>query len=123
MYAVIRTGGKQYKVAAGDLLKVDKLEVEVGKEFDLSDVLYIGGDKSYIGKPVLEKAKVTAVITQQTKAPKILVFKKKRRQGYRRTQGHRQLTTELFIQSITTPDGDVIKADTKPSIKVEKAAK
>ncbi len=111
MYAIIRAGGKQYKVEAGDTVRVEKLEKNLGDQFDLAEVLMVGGDKTFIGAPLVQNAKVTAVVTRQAKASKILIFKKKRRQGYRRMQGHRQLFTELFIQSITTPEGQTFKTD------------
>lgn len=111
MYAIIRAGGKQYKVQAGDTVRVEKLEKNLGDKFNLPEVLMVGGDKMFVGSPLLDKAIVTAVVTRQAKAPKIIVFKKKRRQGYRKMQGHRQLYTELFIQSITTPEGTVFNTD------------
>ena len=74
MYAIIRTGGKQYKVQAGDLVKVEKLDRDLGTEFEMSDVLAVGGEKVFLGEPVLEGAKVTVVVTQQAKAPKVIVF-------------------------------------------------
>jgi len=116
MYAIIRAGGKQYKVEAGDTVRVEKLEKNLGDQFDLAEVLMVGGDKSFVGSPLVQGAKVTAVVTRQAKASKIIVFKKKRRQGYRRMQGHRQLFTELFIQSITTPEGQTAKTDSKARI-------
>jgi large subunit ribosomal protein L21 len=116
MYAVIRTGGKQYKVQPGDVLKVEKIEQNLGSEFDLTDVLMVGGEKLHVGQPVLQNAKVTVVVTKQARAPKVIVFKKKRRQGYRRTQGHRQFFTELFIKAITAPDGQTVKTDKEPKI-------
>lgn len=116
MYAVIRTGGKQYKVQPGDVLKVEKIEQNLGSEFDLTDVLMVGGEKLHVGQPVLQNAKVTVVVTKQARAPKVIVFKKKRRQGYRRTQGHRQYFTELFIKAITAPDGQTAQTDKAPKI-------
>lgn len=111
-YAIIRTGGKQYKVQAGDTVRVEKLEKNLGDKFELSEILLVGGsNKTFVGQPVLQGAKVTVIVTQQAKAPKVIVFKKKRRQGYRKMQGHRQLFTELFIQSITTPEGQTITAE------------
>lgn len=108
MYAIIRTGGKQYKVQAGDLVRVEKLEKELGSEFDLTEVLAVGGtDKPVVGQPIVPNAKVTVVVTNQSKLPKVIVFKKKRRQGYRRMKGHRQMFTELFIKEIVTPGGTV----------------
>ena len=116
MYAVIRTGGKQYKVQPGDVLKVEKIEQNLGSEFDLTDVLMVGGEQTHVGQPVLQNAKVTVVVTKQARAPKVIVFKKKRRQGYRRTQGHRQYFTELFVKAITAPDGKIVKTDKEPKI-------
>ena len=111
MYAIVRTGGKQYRVKAGDKLRVEKLDKKLGDEFEIPEVLWIGGPDSFSGDPTISNAKVIAVVTHQTKAAKILVFKKKRRQGYRRMQGHRQWYTELFIKSITTPNGETSKAE------------
>lgn len=111
MYAIIRTGGKQYRVQPGDVLRVEKLQEDLGAEVILTDVLFVGGDKTYIGAPTVQNAKVIAVVTNQAKAPKVIVFKKKRRQGYRRLRGHRQLYTEIFIKSITSPEGQIAKAD------------
>src|SRR5690606_8885928 len=116
MYAVIRTGGKQYTVRPGDKLRVEKLNKELGAEIELDEVLLVGGDAVHVGEPLLDGAKVTAVITQQAKAPKVIVFKKKRRQGYRRLKGHRQLFTELFIKSIKSPSGEVTEADTEAHV-------
>lgn len=116
MYAIIRAGGKQYRVQAGDTVRVEKLEKNLGETIDLTEVLMVGGEKTFVGAPLVENAKVTAVVTRQAKAPKVIVFKKKRRQGYRRMQGHRQLFTELFIQSITTPEGQTHETDKKALI-------
>lgn len=116
MYAIIRTGGKQYKVQAGDVLRVEKLDQKLGSEVELSEVLFVGGDKSFVGAPLVSGAKVVAVVTQHDKDKKILVFKKKRRKGYRNLKGHRQPFTELFIQAITSPEGQTVKADNKPQI-------
>ena len=76
----------------------------------------VGGEKLHVGQPVLQNAKVTVVVTKQARAPKVIVFKKKRRQGYRRTQGHRQYFTELFIKAITAPDGQTVKTEKEPKI-------
>ena len=111
MYAVIKTGGKQYKVQPGDIVRVEKIDKELGAELDLTEVLMIGGDSPVVGTPLVKNAKVTAVITQQAKDKKVIIFKKRRRQGYRRMKGHRQFFTELFIKSITSPEGNVIKAE------------
>ncbi|PIU00216.1 MAG: 50S ribosomal protein L21 [Bdellovibrionales bacterium CG10_big_fil_rev_8_21_14_0_10_45_34] len=128
MYAVIRTGGKQYRVEPGVTIRVEKLDKEIGTEFDLSEVLLIGGDKIHVGTPLVEKAKVTVVVTRQAKGPKVLIYKKKRRKGYEKLTGHRQLYTELFVAGISGPDGQHIKAEAKPVIvdpvkKAERLAK
>jgi large subunit ribosomal protein L21 len=117
MYAIIKTGGKQYKVQAGDVLQVEKLEHDLGSEFNISEILMIGGDKAHVGTPLVKNAKVTAVVTKQAKTKKVIVFKKKRRQGYRKFGTHKQFFTELFIKSITSPDGQVSKTDETPVVK------
>ena len=101
MYAVIATGGKQYKVSEGDIVRVEKLEGEVGAKVEIKDVLMIGGDTPKIGTPLVEKASVSGEIVEQDRAKKILVFKKKKRKGYKKLQGHRQYYTALKINKIT----------------------
>ena len=102
MYAVISTGGKQYQVAQGERIRVEKLAGEVGDTVEIDQVLLVAeGEEIRVGQPLVEGVKVTARIVEQGKAKKIVVFKKKRRQGYRRKQGHRQLFTALEIQSIS----------------------
>lgn len=118
MYAIIKAGGKQYTVKPGDVLRVEKLEAELGSELNL-DVLMIGGDKTFVGNASgdgMKKAAVTVVVTNQQRGPKLIIFKKRRRQGYRRTGGHRQPYTELFVKSITNPEGQTVKADNKPNV-------
>jgi large subunit ribosomal protein L21 len=100
MYAVIKTGGKQYRVEEGGRLKVEKLEGEVGKKIELTDVLMVGGDKISVGAPFVKGAAVTAEIVAQDKAKKIIVFKMKRRKNYRRKAGHRQAFTEILVDRI-----------------------
>jgi large subunit ribosomal protein L21 len=100
MYAVIKTGGKQYKVSEGDTIKVEKLAGDTGESIEISDVLMVGGEEVKIGAPLLPDAKVTARIVEQGKDKKILVFKSKRRKGYRKTYGHRQPITRLRITGI-----------------------
>ncbi len=100
MYAVIRTGGKQYRVSEGDRIRVERLEGDVGQAIEFDQVLMLGGDKPAIGTPYLEGASVRAEIVAQDKAKKIIVFKMKRRKGYRRKNGHRQHYTELAIKAI-----------------------
>ena len=102
MYAIIRTGGKQYQVAAGDTLRVEKLQGEVGDTVELSDVLLVAdGENVKVGQPVVDGAMVVAKIAEQGKAKKVLVFKKKKRKGYRVLRGHRQLFTALTIEEVT----------------------
>lgn len=115
MYAIIRAGGKQYRVQAGETIRVEKLAKDLGETFDLTDLLMVGGDKTFSGS-ALKNAKVSVTVTRQAQAPKIIVFKKKRRQGYRRMHGHRQLFTELFVNSITSPEGQTTKTDSKAVI-------
>lgn len=101
MYAVIATGGKQYKVSEGDIVRVEKLAGEVGSKVEISDVLLVGDEGSTkIGTPTVDKAKVSGEIVEQGKDKKILVFKKKRRKGYKKLQGHRQQYTALKIEKI-----------------------
>lgn len=102
MYAIIRTGGKQYQVASGDRLRVEKLEGNIGDIVTIEDVLMVvDGDTVKVGQPVLTNVKVTAKISEQGKTKKVIVFKKKRRQGYKLTKGHRQSFTSLHIQEIS----------------------
>ncbi|MDR3124811.1 MAG: 50S ribosomal protein L21 [Endomicrobium sp.] len=102
MYAIIRTGGKQYRVEEGLNLLVDKIkEAEVGQEVVLNDVLLLAdGDKATVGKPLVEGASVAAKVVSQKRASKILVFKRKPKKGYKKLQGHRQYVTELEITKI-----------------------
>lgn len=100
MFAVISTGGKQYKVSQGDLLDVEKLEGEIGDQVVLDKVLMLGGEKPLIGTPFVEGASVAAEIINQTRAAKIIVFKKKRRKNYRRKNGHRQHFTRVKILAV-----------------------
>ncbi len=102
MYAIIKTGGKQYKVAPGDVLKVEFLGVEAGETVEIADVLLFenAGDVK-VGSPLVSGAKVTAEVVREGRAKKVLVFKHKRRKGYRKMRGHRQDFTELKIKEIT----------------------
>jgi len=100
MYAVIRTGGKQYRVSQGDTLRVEKLAGDVGSAITFDEVLMIGGEKVNVGKPLVAGAKVSAQITAQDRAKKIIVFKMRRRKNYRRKNGHRQAYTEVKITAI-----------------------
>ncbi len=101
MYAVITTGGKQYRVSEGDKLRVEKLAGDVGATVEFGEVLMLGGDKVAIGKPFVAGAKVVAEIVAQDRAKKIIVFKFRRRKNYRRKNGHRQPYTELKVTGIS----------------------
>ena len=101
MYAVIRSGGKQYRVSQGGSVRVEKLAGEVGSPITLADVLMIGGDGEIkIGTPTVEGAQVTGTIVAQGRGKKIRVFKMKRRKRYRRKAGHRQAYTEILVDRI-----------------------
>jgi large subunit ribosomal protein L21 len=101
MYAVIRSGGKQYRVSQGGSLRVEKLPGEIGSSVTLDDVLMIGGEGDVkIGTPKVDGAEITGTILAQGRGTKIRVFKMKRRKGYRRTQGHRQDYTEIRVDAI-----------------------
>lgn len=101
MYAVIRSGGKQHRVEPGKSLRVERLAGEVGDEVRLDEVLMVGGDgEARVGRPLVEGAAATATITSQGRGPKLVIFKMKRRKGYRRKQGHRQEYTELRVEKI-----------------------
>ncbi|WP_207477912.1 50S ribosomal protein L21 [Arenibaculum pallidiluteum] len=101
MFAVIRTGGKQYKVASGDVIRVEKLPVEAGATIDLEEVLMVSdAGQNTVGTPLVAGAVVSAEVVAQDRNDKIIVFKKKRRQNYRRKNGHRQHVTVLRITGI-----------------------
>ncbi|WP_333860071.1 50S ribosomal protein L21 [Clostridium sp.] len=101
MYAVVATGGKQYKVSEGDIIYVEKLEAEVDSTIELDKVLMVNKDEGLVvGKPVVEGAKVKAKVLKQGKARKIIVFKYKPKKDYRKKQGHRQPYTKLQIEKI-----------------------
>ena len=102
MHAVVRTGAKQYRVAEGDVIKVERLEGEAGDTVTLGEVLMLGGDSPEIGAPTVAGASIAAEILEQGRDAKIIVFKKRRRQNYRRKKGHRQHMTVLRIDEILT---------------------
>jgi large subunit ribosomal protein L21 len=101
MFAVIQTGGKQYRVAEGDRLRVEKLAGDVGAKITFDKVLLVGGESVKVGTPLVSGAKVSAEIVAQDRAKKIIVFKFRRRKNYRRKQGHRQPFTELKITGVS----------------------
>ena len=100
MYAIVKTGGKQYRVEAGDTIHVDKLEVGVGDKITLDQVLLVGGDGVKVGEPTVADAQVLGTVVGQERDRKIRVFKYKRRKHYRRTRGHRQPLTTLRIEEV-----------------------
>lgn len=114
MYAVVKCGGKQLKVSKGDVVNVERLEGEAGSKVTLTDVLLVGeGDSVTVGTPVVEGASVTAKVLEQIRDKKVIVFKKKRRQNYRRKKGHRQYLTVLEIEGISTSSKKAEKKDSK----------
>jgi large subunit ribosomal protein L21 len=124
MYAVIRTGGKQYKVAPNDVIVVEKLMADKGAMVQFDEVLMVGGEgKSSVGAPLVAGAVVTARVLDQGKGDKVIVFKKLRRKNYRRKKGHRQFETTLRIAGIFT-DGQKpdLSAAAAPAPKAEKKA-
>ncbi len=101
MYAVIATGGKQYKVSPGDIVRVETLDVKVGDTIELKEVYMIAdGDTLSVGKPTLASARVTAEVVGEGRGEKLLIFKHRRRKGYRRTNGHRQNFTAIKVKEI-----------------------
>ena len=129
MFAVIKSGGKQYKVAAGDVVKLEKLAGDVGAAIELKDVIAITNDKGQLtlGSPVVSGAVVTGIILEQGKDDKVIIFKKKRRHNYRRKRGHRQTLTWLRIKEIKFGSSSVTYQEpakkAKPAKKAEGAAK
>ncbi|MGL5085605.1 MAG: 50S ribosomal protein L21 [Clostridium sp.] len=101
MYAVLKTGGKQYRVAEGDVLFVEKLTAEVDSTVELTEILAVSnGETLTVGKPMVEGAKVVAKVVSQGKAKKVIVFKYKRKKDYRKKNGHRQPYTKILIEKI-----------------------
>jgi large subunit ribosomal protein L21 len=100
MYAVIKTGGKQYRVSEGDRVRVERLAGDVGSSIEFGEVLMLGGDRVAVGSPLVSGAKVVGEIVAQDRSKRIIVFKMKRRKNYRRKRGHRQEYTEIRITGI-----------------------
>lgn len=122
MFAVIRTGGKQYRVAPNDIIEIEKIAGEPGDIVELADVILLGGEGGpKTGNPTIAGALVAAEVLEQKRADKIIVFKKKRRKGYRRTAGHRQSLTALRITEILTDGKKPSKAAAKPAPKKTEA--
>ena len=117
MYALVRTGGKQYRVAKDDTILVERIAADEGAEVILDDVVMLGdGDKVTIGTPRVEGAAVSATVVSQTRGPKVIIFRRKRRKNHRRTQGHRQDLTLLKINAIAE-DGKSLKPKAAPAKK------
>jgi large subunit ribosomal protein L21 len=103
MYAVIRTGGKQYRVSQGDLVTIEKLNGAAGDRVEIDSVLMIAeGSQVTVGQPRLERARVVGTIVRHERGPKVLIYKHKRRKGYQKRQGHRQSQTLLRVTEIVT---------------------
>jgi large subunit ribosomal protein L21 len=118
MFAVIRTGGKQYRVAPNDIIEIEKIAGDPGDIVELAEVLLLGGDGGpKAGAPLVAGALVAAEVVEQGRGDKIRVFKKKRRKGYRRTKGHRQLLTTVRITEILTDGKKPSKQAAKPQPK------
>lgn len=100
MYAIIATGGKQYKVSEGDVISIEKLDVEEGKEVTFDQVLAVGGEKMTIGSPFVDSATVTGKVLDQGKGKKVIVYHYKRKTGYHKKNGHRQAYTRVQIDKI-----------------------
>lgn len=122
MFAVIKTGGKQYRVAANDVLKIEKVTAEAGDIVEFTEVLLVGeADNATVGTPRVEGALVTAEVIEQGRAPKVIAFKKRRRQNSKRTRGHRQALTTIRIAEILT-DGNKPAKTKKTTLKAANVA-
>ena len=100
MYAIIATGGKQYKVSEGDIITIEKLGVEAGQEVTFDEVLAVSGDELKVGNPTVEGASVTASVVKEGRGKKVIVYKYKRKTGYHKKNGHRQAFTQVKIEKI-----------------------
>jgi len=114
MFAVIKTGGKQYKVAAGDVITIEKLAGAAGDTVEFAEVLMLGGDSPKVGSPVVAGATVAGELVEQTRGPKVIAFKKRRRKNSKRKRGHRQ---DLSVVRIT----DILTDGQQPRAKAEAA--
>ena len=100
MYAIIATGGKQYKVSEGDIITIEKLGVEAGEKVTFDQVLVVGGDELKVGEPTVARATVEASVVKEGRAKKVIVYKYKRKTGYHKKNGHRQAFTQVKIEKI-----------------------
>lgn len=100
MYAIIATGGKQYKVSEGDVIRVEKLGAEAGTAYTFDQVLFVGGEEAKVGNPTVAGASVEATVVGDGKGKKVIVYKYKRKSGYHKKQGHRQAFTQVKIEKI-----------------------
>jgi large subunit ribosomal protein L21 len=123
MFAVIRTGGKQYRVAAEDVIKVDKVSGEPGEIVQFGEVLVVGGDAVTLGVPTVAGASVAAEVLEQGRGPKIIAFKKRRRKNSRRKRGHRQEFTLIRVTEILTDGAQPSKATPGKTAKPKRAPK
>jgi large subunit ribosomal protein L21 len=125
MYAVVKTGGKQYRVTAGDIIEIEKLEGDAGATITFGEILSLSGEgKNEIGAPLVKGAAVEAQILAQTKGDKVIIFKKKRRHNYRRKNGHRQQLTAVQITGISLNGTSLAKAEARaPKAKAAPQAK
>ena len=120
MYAVIKTGGKQYRVAAGDKIKVESIAADIGATLTLSDVLMVANsDQVTVGTPMLSGATVSVTVVSQGRHDKVKIFKMRRRKHYQKHQGHRQNYSEIFITAISDGAGNTVASDTAPVIKAK----
>lgn len=120
MYAVIATGGKQYRIAKDDIIDIERVEGEVGKKVTFDEILVLGeGDKVECGTPLIKSAKVDAEIVEQFRGKKLTVFKMKRRKGFRKKHGHRQELTKVKITSISGAGKAAPKAEAKAEVEVK----
>lgn len=122
MYAVIISGGKQYRVTAGDTITVNKLDGNEGDTLKIEQVMALSGDKTVIGSPNVAGASVSAQIVSQKKNDTVIIFKKKRRQHYKRKNGHRQPMTKLFITSVGLNGQELAKAEPRKLTEKKAAA-
>lgn len=122
MFAILKTGGKQYTVSVGDIIRVEKVEGDVGNVIELSQLMMINDDKAIkVGTPLLSNSLIKATILEQTRNKTVIVYKKKRRQGYDRKNGHRQLMSVLHIDEIIADGQSVAKAQA-PAPKIKEKA-